>query len=262
MERYTLRRADAVLTTSPGSASELEALCRRAAAPASVSHIFNGFDPEDFESAQADERLRSNAKWRLVYAGTLYNLMSPEPLLQAIERLAAARPELAAKIELVFAGRRAADQARRLERIAAVCRLETHEYVSHADAIALMRSADALCLLLSDLSGADRVIPAKLFEYIASRRPILAIAPPGDVWDLLRTHPSACTRTPRDVVGIQEWLTRAIGGEVRAPAAGEFDTEPFNRRHQARRLACLLDDLAAASRSAHCRANQEVRCSA
>jgi glycosyltransferase involved in cell wall biosynthesis len=262
MEHYALRRASAVLATSPRSASELEALCRAARAPAPVTHIFNGFDPEDFEGVQGSGPRPSNRRWRLVYTGTLYSLMSPEPLLQAIERLAASRPDLAARIDLVFAGRRAPEQAQRLARVAGVCRLETHEYVSHGEAIALMRSADALCLLLSDLPGADRVIPAKLFEYIAVGKPILAVAPEGDVWNLLRMHPSAFTHTPDDVCGVSAWLAHAIEGGVTAPASSEFDTRPFDRRRQAQRLASLLDDLVAAWRHERCPVNQEAACSA
>ncbi|HJZ75334.1 MAG TPA: glycosyltransferase [Vicinamibacterales bacterium] len=259
MEKSALRRADAVVATSPRSALELKALIQEAGASAPVTHIFNGFDPEDFPGDPAYPRPRSSSRrWRLVYTGTLYNLMSPEPLVQAVEMLAASRPDLAAQIDLVFAGRRAAEQARRLERIAGLCRLETHEYVSHGEAIAMMRSADALCLLLSDLPGADRVIPAKLFEYIASRRPILTIAPPGDVWDLLQAHPSAFTRTPRDVRGISEWLARAIDGGVGAVAATEADTRAYNRRYQAERLASLLDALVAAKPRGRRRVDREA----
>jgi hypothetical protein len=260
METYVLRRAGVVLATSPRSAGELEALCRAAGASAPVTHIFNGFDPEDFDSTAAPRR--STGTWRLVYTGTLYNLMSPEPLVQAIATLARSRPELAARIELVFAGRRAAEQAERLARIAAVCRLQTHDYLPHADAIALMRSADALCVLLSDLPGSDRVIPAKLFEYIASRRPILAIAPRGDVWDLLRTHPAAFACTPGDVGGIHDWIARAIDGGVHAADGSAMDTQLFNRRGQAQRLGSLLDDLVSAKRADRVPVNEEVACSA
>jgi hypothetical protein len=35
--------------------------------------------------------------------------------------------------------------------------------------------------LLSDVAGAERVVPAKLFEYMAAGRPIWAIAPRGEV---------------------------------------------------------------------------------
>ena len=162
MERYGLRRARAVIATSPRSAAALGTLCRQASSAASVSHIFNGFDPDDF--AAAPERRAPDAMFRLVYTGTLYNLMSPEPLVAAVESLAAERPDLARRLELVFAGRHAAEQAARLARAGRVCRLRTLEYVTHPEAIALMRSADALCLLVSDMPGTNRIIPAKLFE--------------------------------------------------------------------------------------------------
>jgi glycosyl transferase family 4 len=261
MEQYALRRANTVLATSPRSAAELRVLCRDAGSSVPVTHIFNGFDPEDFEGAQGLAPRRSDGTWRLVYTGTLYNLMSPTPLLHAIEKLAASRPDLVARIELVFAGRRAAEQGERLGRIATVCQLRTHPYISHAEAIALMRSADALCLLLSDLPGADRVIPAKLFEYIASHRPILAIAPQGDVWDLLRSHPLAFACSPEDVSGIHDWLARAITDGVRVPEEREVDTRPFNRQGQAQRLASLLDDLVSIRRGDRL-VNEGVPCSA
>jgi glycosyltransferase involved in cell wall biosynthesis len=265
MEKYALRRASAVVATSPRSATELDALCRDAGSSATVTHIFNGFDPQDFDVAQPPAPHDSDGAWRLVYTGTLYNLMSPEPLVKAVQKLAASRPDLAARLELVFAGRRAAEQSHRLARLATVCRLRTHEYISHPDAIALMRSADALCLLLTDLPGADRVIPAKLFEYIASERPILAVAPRGDVWELLRTHPAAFACTPQDVAGIRDWLARAIeqrAAGVRVPEGTLVDTRPFNRQGQARQLTSLLDDVVAARRTDRSVVDGEVACSA
>ncbi len=259
MERYGLRRARAVIATSPRSAAALGTLCRQAGSAASVTHIFNGFDPDDF--ATAPEPRAPDAMFRLVYTGTLYNLMSPEPLVAAVESLAAERPDLARRLELVFAGRHAAEQAARLARAGRVCRLRTLEYVTHPEAIALMRSADALCLLVSDIPGADRIIPAKLFEYIASRKPILAVAPPGDVWQVLRSHPAAFVCAPDDTSAIRGWLSRAIERGIGVPDAAFLDTTPFNRREQARQLASLLNRIAAAGRE-HPSVAEEVACSA
>jgi len=243
MERFGLRRARAVIATSPRSGRALEALCRSARSSASVTHIFNGFDPDDFDSNQRIDSRPANGRWRLVYTGTLYNLMSPEPLVQAMETLISQRPDLADRIEIVFAGRHAPEQSLRLGRLTRLCRLATLEYVSHADAIALMRSADALCVLLSDLPGAERVIPAKVFEYIASARPILAIAPRGDVWDLLRAHPGALVCAPHDVGGIADWIARSVENRCWQRPQDFVDTRPFNRRAQAQQLASLLDQL-------------------
>jgi glycosyltransferase involved in cell wall biosynthesis len=259
MEHYGLRRARAVIATSPRSAAALHRLCRQAGGSASVTHIFNGFDPDDFLTAPAPRA--ADAAFRIVYTGTLYKLMSPEPLVAAVEALASERPDLARRLELVFAGRQAAAQAAQLAPAGRLCRLRTLEYVTHPEAIALMRSADALCLLVSDIPGADRIIPAKLFEYIASRKPILAVAPPGDVWQVLRSHPAVFVCTPQDAGGIRAWLCRALERGIRFPDASPFDATPFNRREQARQLASLLHRIAGDGRE-HPSVPEEVACSA
>ena len=151
----------------------------------------------------------------------------------------------------MFAGRRAPEQDQRLARLAGLCRLQTREYVSHADAIALMRSADALCVLLSDLPGASRVVPAKIFEYMASQKPILAVAPHGEVWDMLGSHPAAFTCTPGDVSGLRDWLSHAVQGGGCPLVAGRMDTSPYDRRRQAQRLASLLEEVAVERPGSH-----------
>jgi hypothetical protein len=261
MERSGLRRARAVIATSPRSAAALAALCREAGSDARVTHILNGFDPDDFATPSAAAPRVPGTTWRLVYTGTLYNLMSPEPLVAAIETLAAERPDLAQRLELVFAGRHAPEQAARLARVGRVCRLRTLAYLAHTEALDLMRSADALCVLVSDVCGADRIIPAKLFEYIASRKPILAVTPPGDVWRVLRAHPAAFVCAPHETSAIRGWLCRAIEHGLEPCTASLFDTTPFNRREQAARLASLLDGVVDAARE-YSATGKEIACSA
>ena len=260
MERYGLRRANAVIATSPRSAAALETLIRQAGSAAPVLHIFNGFDPDDFVPGAPAPR-PTDTTWRLVYTGTLYNLMSPDPLIAAVEALAAERPDLVRRLELVFAGRHAPEQAARLARAGRLCRLRTLEYITHPEAIAMMSSADGVCLFVNDVPGADRVIPAKLFEYLASGRPILAVAPPGDVWQVLRSHPAAFVYAPHDTDGIRAWLGRAIEYGVKPSTACRFDTAPFNRREQARQLAALLEHVAGRPEE-YSAAAGEVPCSA
>ena len=60
------------------------------------------------------------------------------------------------------------------------CKLDLRDYCDHSAALQLMSDADALCLLLSAVPGAERVAPAKLFEYLALGLPILI--PPNRLW--------------------------------------------------------------------------------
>jgi glycosyltransferase involved in cell wall biosynthesis len=243
MERHVLRRAQLVIATSRQSAAALTSLCRTADSSASVTHIYNGFDPEDFTASAAAKCQRPNGSWRLVYTGTLYNLMSPEPLVKAIEALVTSAPALTGKIEMVFAGRRAPEQDRILDRLAGVCRLQRRDYLSHDEAIALMRSADALCVLLNDLPGAGRVVPAKIFEYMASCKPIIAVAPSGEMWDLLRSYPAAFICAPDEVSKLRDWLADSVCGNTSWPEIDVLTSSPYDRRRQAQDLASLLNEV-------------------
>jgi hypothetical protein len=52
-------------------------------------------------------------------------------------------------------------------------------YVSHAEAIAHQRKSQVLLLIEIDSPETKSIIPGKLFEYMVSNRPIIAIGPNG-----------------------------------------------------------------------------------
>src|SRR6516225_1639753 len=108
-----------------------------------------------------------------------------------------------------------------------------------------MRRADSLCVLLSDSPGAERVVPAKVFECMAAKRPILAIIPRGDLWDLLEHYPLAQRHLPGDAEGIAASLAGAIQrhGEGRAEALRGWDVRRYDRRCLTGQLASLLESL-------------------
>src|SRR5690606_22827359 len=55
-------------------------------------------------------------------------------------------------------------------------------YVSHEESIKLQRSSQVLLLIEIDSDETKCIIAGKLFEYMASQRPILAIGPEN--WDV------------------------------------------------------------------------------
>jgi glycosyltransferase involved in cell wall biosynthesis len=245
MQRRVVRQAQVLLATTRSSARALDAVRRRAAASAQVSWIYNGYDPDDFADFDPPCPL-PDRPYRLAYVGTLWNLTSVRPLVDAVGRLTEQRPELVSCLELVFAGRRTGAQQQILDRLKGLpCRVVEHPYTDHRGAIEVLRRADGLCVLLSEVAGAERVVPAKVFEYMAARRPVLAIAPLGELADLLRDHPAARHFTPSDIAGIAQGLAAEIerhrAGRP-APLDG-WDASMHDRRRQAQRLARLLSAL-------------------
>jgi glycosyltransferase involved in cell wall biosynthesis len=251
MQRELLRQADAITATTEASARRLRERVRAAGGRAEVTCIYNGFDDADVArpARSASVPRPEGEGFSLVYTGTLWALTDVEPLVQAIERLAARAPGLLGRLQVTFVGRKTEGQMAHLERLArAPCRLRVEAYCDHEQALGWMSGADALCVLLSDGRGAARVVPAKLFEYMAMQREILAIAPEGEAAALVREHRAGRHFTPDDIAGIAGWLEERIRG-ARAPAAVLGDhrhIQRFSRAFLTGQLAEILDDLAPA----------------
>jgi glycosyltransferase involved in cell wall biosynthesis len=254
MERELLRRADAVTATTQASADRLREQAREVGSRAGVTCIYNGFDDADIARAlrsAADPRPRFDG-FSLVSTGTLWALTDVEPLVRAVELLAARSPALLERLELTVVGRKTDAQARQLERLARTpCRLVDEAYCDHERALRWMTTADALALLLADRRGAERVVPAKIFEYMAMQREILAIMPEGEAASIVREHRAGRHYTPDDVGGIAAWLEDRIRGAPppAAARAGEGSIQRFSRVSLAGQLAAILDDLAPPSRA-------------
>jgi len=123
--------------------------------------------------------------------------------------------------------------------------VEATGFIPHADA---MRStASSTVLFASGFAGSDPlslgVIPAKLFEYLATGLPILYLGnPEDDAAKLLREQPGCFVLEPDDVAGVVAALRVAL-------AAGEYerDVASLSRRARTASLAKVLD--AAAGRT-------------
>ncbi|MDA9335899.1 glycosyl transferase family 1, partial [Flavobacteriaceae bacterium] len=55
--------------------------------------------------------------------------------------------------------------------------IQNHGYVSHTDALEFQKNAQLLLLIEENSKETEYIIPGKLFEYMASKRPIIAIGP-------------------------------------------------------------------------------------
>ena len=250
IQRWILKRSDQILATTQASTRLLEQRAHDWGSQAEADCIYNGFDADDLQHVAADSSLQKPADcFRIVYTGTLWNLTTIAPLVSAIEELRERQPELLPKLELVVVGRKTPQQQALLDRtVACGCRTVFADYCDHDQALGWMASADALCLLLSDVPGADRVAPAKLFEYLALRKPILSITPDGETTDIVRRFYPDSRFAPADAGGIARWLEQRLEVERFAGAAQvdelfHAEINEFSRENQAKKLAALLNGL-------------------
>lgn len=228
-----------------------------------VHAIPNGFDAEDLRVAPAP---RADGRLRIVHTGYLHTELgrrngrrarvdrvlrggagqidiltrSHVHLVEALNRLAASDPTAAQRIELHLAGVLTAADLEVAQRCAIP--VVTPGYLSHTEAVALMRSADLLFLPMHNLRPGhrSRIVPGKTYEYLATGRPILAAVPPGDARDLLTRAGSAIVCAPDDVAGLAAGIARVDGGwRPAAPPDGLLGR--YERRHLAARMAAVFD---------------------
>jgi glycosyltransferase involved in cell wall biosynthesis len=238
----------------------------------SVTAIPNGYDEADFGGPPP---VRTDGAFRIVHAGYLHTDLglaqrrsgrlrrvlggdeaqvdhlarSHVFLLRALDRLLAARPELEQRVELHLAGvlssadRAVIDAELRHPEI-----VKTPGYLSHAETVRLLRSADLLFLPMHGLPPGRRarIVPGKTYEYLAAGRPILAAVPDGDARDLLGQAGAVLCR-PTDVECLASALSGRIDGTV--PAVSGTTTpkeilERYERRALTSDLAVVLDRVA------------------
>lgn len=251
MQFAAIRAAQIVLATTPSSAEAVREVAKRAGTNVECRSIYNGFDPEDFARYDSHPRLKvdygnGTTRFRMAFVGTLWALNSIEPFVKGIEQLAVTAPQLVEHLELVFAGRRTAEQEEIVDRLAQLpCAVVRLPFVDHDTAVQLMRSADGLLLLNSDYPHTHRIIGAKTYEYMAAQRPMFVVAPKGDLWDIVVNLPGTTLCEPAQVGQIAErlglLLERHRCGSNDDDA--HWDIARFERRNLTAELACLLDEL-------------------
>lgn len=177
LERKVLNTADTIIVTSPTTKKEFEALTDKP-----IAVITNGYDVEKIVREPLD------AKFSVAHIGSFLSERNPQVLWQAIAELIAENTAFKESFELKLIG---AVSREVLDAIAAHglnAYVNNLGYIPHAEAIAQQRKSQVLLLVEIDRDETKCIIPGKLFEYMVSERPILAIGPDGaDFAEIIRS---------------------------------------------------------------------------
>jgi glycosyltransferase involved in cell wall biosynthesis len=177
----------------------------------------NGVDPDDWRRADeetfastAADRKADAGRFVLLHAGQLAHRPTARTLLEGARRAIAADPSLAASLRIRFLGGNeeiaAGDPL--VRSLGGVVSLDPSR--PHLEALAAMRRADALALL-GHGGRADRVLyTGKIYEYLTSGRPVLAVLDEGPAAELLRRAGRQAPFSAGDAEGVATWLGDAV----------------------------------------------------
>ncbi len=182
MERKVVKNADRVLTTSTPLRGNMARRYREKPDDFFV-HLPNGIDTDKFKELSG---LPKYDVFTITYLGTIYQTRSPVPVFKAISELLVEGKLKTADIAVKLIGnckytdgRPAVDVAREygLESI-----VEVREFIQQTEALQVMRMSHLLLVLATEQPLA---IPAKVYDYIGSGTPILALTEAGATADVI-----------------------------------------------------------------------------
>jgi glycosyltransferase involved in cell wall biosynthesis len=242
LERRWLGSADAVVCVSRPVADDLRV--RLGIEPRLVP---NGWDPDLVEPGLRDSAggMLDPERRSLVYTGRFGSYgRDPKPLVQALGELARTDPAVASGLELVMAGPLTEAEAELMRTDVSPARIVVAGTLPRARALALQRAADALLLLASPQR--TQLLNFKLFEYLATGRPILALAAGTEAGRVVEETGGAAVPAD-DVAAIVGALRRLVVGELTPPKPGT--SSAYSYPSVAERLAEVAEAAVASRRS-------------
>jgi glycosyltransferase involved in cell wall biosynthesis len=205
--------------------------------PAKFITIHNGFDPADLVAPAP----QPHPRFRIVFTGVWKEGYNPAPLYDVIDWLKRSKPELLKDVEVVAAGFAPGEAARR----GLTAHITELGVLSHQDAVSLMNSADVLFLTNGDGARQQLGLPGKMYEYLATGRPVLALTDPhGDAGRIIAQVGGGITVPADDPGALLDAITVVCRNrKLEAPPQNREALSAFERPNLARRLAGVLDDI-------------------
>ncbi|MFT4100295.1 MAG: polysaccharide deacetylase family protein [Burkholderiaceae bacterium] len=211
LEREVALNADYITFASPSARKKF--LARHPEAEARSSVILNGYDPSIFsQGSKRHDRFREGrARFRFVHSGHIYaDIRNPSGLLKALQLIKRDQPDIYRSIEVVFRGGGSDELLRAL-----IARHEVGSTVQVLSGLpreaAVQEMEEADCLIVLQRSGANAQIPAKIYEYACSGRPILGLVDPaGDSAAALQDMGYSAICSPDDPAAIRDLIVRFV----------------------------------------------------
>lgn len=223
LERKVLQEASVVTTVSPYLKKTTEKISGR-----KVEVIFNGFDPSDFTFS--DETL--DLEFSITHFGSFNRDRNPRFLWKVLGAWCKKDPVFAKNLKIRLIGQTDGSIISDIIMEGLTNQLELLENMPHMEGLQKLAKSQILLLPLNDAPNVKGILPGKMYEYIALRRPILAIGPTdGDIAMILKDTQAGDICHFTDDIGLAASLNRFYTAYL----AGKLIANPLNYEKYSRR---------------------------
>lgn len=175
LEKKLMQHADVITTVSAPFAKSLSV---RYGNKVCVSE--NGFDSDDLDHLPVQSVFPDDGKFRIVHTGSIYlGKRDPRPLFEAIRKISQESSHILDRLEVVFVGLRQANLDELIHNYQVEPWVKSVGFVPREDALRMQRDAHQLLFLPWNDSSVDGVMTGKIYEYLFSGTPIMAVGGNG-----------------------------------------------------------------------------------
>jgi glycosyltransferase involved in cell wall biosynthesis len=236
LEKKVLQNADTVVSVGKSWAKELGELGDR-----NVEVITNGFDPEDFRP----NKIEVGEKFSITHIGSMNKDRNHPLFWETLSHMANSDKSFAEKLEIRLVGKNDISVCENIEKFGLSEYVVITEYVPHKEIEDYLRSSAILYLPVNNTPNALGILTGKVFEYLHSGRPILAIGPEnGDLAEIIsktkHSRISGFESADKLRNNIQYYFNLFKEGNLKSTVD---NIDIFSRRELTKKYASLLNNL-------------------
>lgn len=241
-EKKVLDDASAVVAVSPLVQQDFQAMTQTP-----VELITNGFDECDFPEGRCEDAFGGPDKdFVITHTGLFAADGNPTILWKVLADKCRADENFRKHLKIRLVGKTDSQITDSLEAVGLSDNVINLGYQPHAVAVEEQRAASLLILPLRKEPEYKAVLPGKLFEYLASWRPVLGIGQTdGAMSIILNTTKTGLVLDWNDEASLARFIElcwqRHLKGELTVEDA---DISQFTRKELTRRMAALFDRVA------------------
>ena len=237
LEDEVIKHADALVTVSPNWAKDFKNQSKR-----DFNVIYNGFDEKDF----TDKEVQLDQKFSIVHTGSMNKDRNPHNLWKVLGEICSEIEGFSDNLEIKMVGPTDIAIKNALHENNLNENLNKIDYVPHSEVANYLLGAQLLLLPINDTPNSMGVIPGKLFEYLAARRPIICIGPlKGDSCRIINETQAGYTFSFNNKSDLKSALILLYNEytETGKVECSSNSIEKFSRRNLTGQMADLLNEI-------------------
>jgi galactitol-specific phosphotransferase system IIB component len=234
LERTVLNSADAIVVTSNHTKNEFETKTKQP-----ISVITNGYDSHSIRIEGKDEL------FTLSHIGSLLSERNPKILWEVLSELISENKAFSKVFQLNLVGVVSDDVVDSIQHYGLKKYLNIVGYVSHDEALKFQMQSQLLLLIEIDSEDTKAIIPGKLFEYLISETPILAIGPvDADVEQIIKSTNTGTYFNYHQKAKLKAQILKYFKDyQNDALKVSAIGLKPYSRKALTEQLAILLKNI-------------------